>query len=89
MFLEAVEDYDRGYTGTKPSKTGSRVVRGALDIEHVLPQNWRANWPVVDLAEEIRRDAHVHRLGNLTLLSGSLNSAVSDGSWLGQNGKRA
>lgn len=33
-------------------------------------------------------DAHVHRLGNLTLLTQSLNSAVSNGPWLGSAGKR-
>lgn len=42
-----------------------------------------------DLAAEVERDAHVHRLGNLTLITSSLNSSVSNGPWLGEKGKRA
>jgi len=39
-------------------------------------------------AEAFRQD-HVHVLGNLTLLTGSLNSAISNGPWLGESGKRS
>ena len=35
---------------------------------------------MADLAEEVERDAHVHRLGNLTLITSSLSSAVSNSS---------
>src|SRR5690606_33892748 len=50
----------------------------------------RSNWPVEGgLAAEIQRDEHVHRLGNLTLLTTSLNSTVSNGPWEGAAGKRA
>ena len=52
-----------------------------MHIEHLIPQNWRSHWPVADLAAEIERDEHVHRLGNLTLLTRGLNSSVSNGSW--------
>ena len=55
--------------------------RGWLPIEHILPQQWAENWPVHDEeAEEVRAE-HVHRLGNLTLLTSSLNSKVSNGPW--------
>ena len=89
MYLEAAEDYRRGYTGDSPSKAGARVPRVGYAIEHVLPQRWRAHWPVEGLAAQLDRDEHVHRLGNLTLLTGSLNSSVSNGPWLGAGGKRA
>ncbi|MEV7999365.1 GmrSD restriction endonuclease domain-containing protein [Pseudarthrobacter oxydans] len=89
MFLEAVEDHNRGYTRGTPSQTGTRVPRVGFPIEHMMPQNWAQHWPVADLAEELEREAHIHRLGNLTLLTSSLNSAVSNGPWLGENGKRA
>lgn len=87
-YLEAIEDAHRGYLEPRPS-ADSRVTRNWMTIEHLLPQRWKANWPVRDLAHEVDRDAHVHRLGNLTLLTGSLNSSVSNGPWLGEKGKRS
>ena len=42
-----------------------------------------------DLAAELDRREHGHRLGNLTLLTKSLNSKVSNAPWSGQAGKRA
>lgn len=90
MFLETVEDVERGHAGPQYSKSGMRVPRHTMAIEHLLPQRWRANWPVAGgLAAEIRRDEHVHRLGNLTLLTTSLNSTVSNAAWDGDQGKRA
>jgi hypothetical protein len=89
MLLEAVEDALRGYAGPGSSRTGMRVPRVGFPIEHLLPQKWASHWPVEDLASEIERDAHVHRLGNLTLITRGLNSAVSNGPWAGEKGKWA
>lgn len=89
MLLQATEDWYRGYAGDRPSKAGIRVHRDKHQVEHVLPRSWRTHWPVNDAAAEADRDEHVHRLGNLTLLTGSLNAAVSNGPWLGEHGKRA
>ena len=88
VFLEAAEDHLRGYTSGTPL-AGGRVPRVGFPIEHLLPQKWENNWPVADLAAELDRREHVHRLGNLTLLTRSLNSKLSNGPWLGDNGKRA
>lgn len=61
-----------------------------LEIEHVLPRAWTTHWP---LPAEILKDpveAHTvssHRgvllntIGNLTLISGSLNPALSNSPW--------
>lgn len=81
MFLEAAEDHLRRYAHGKESFADSRVRRGQLHIEHVLPQQWKVNWKVSDLARQIDREAHVHRLGNLTLLTRPLNSSVSNSRW--------
>ena len=86
MFLEAVEDHLRGYT-TKPMTLG-RVPRKGFHIEHVLPRSWQQHWPTDDAAAELERREHVHRIGNLTLLNGSLNASVSNGPWAGPNGKQ-
>lgn len=88
VLLEAMEDAERGFaTGT--GRSASRVMRRRMHIEHLLPQNWKPHWPVQALAQELARDEHVHRLGNLTLLTAKLNSSVSNRAWLGERGKWA
>lgn len=89
MVLEAVEDHARSFTSGGPSPTGSRVQRGVLHIEHLMPQKWQVHWPVDGVEEEALRQEHVHVLGNLTLLTGTLNSKVSNGPWAGEGGKVA
>lgn len=74
-FLEAIENHYRAET-KQP-----QVERSGFPIEHILPQKWRDTWPVESPQEEQERQARVHRLGNLTLLTGSLNSKVSNGPW--------
>lgn len=88
MVLEAIEDDARGYTTGKGAWSGSRVPRGSMNIEHILPRQWRQNWPVDSERAEIDRDKHVNRLGNLTLLTTGLNSSVSNRAWGGAQGKR-
>jgi alkylated DNA nucleotide flippase Atl1 len=75
MLLEAVEDVHRAGTNQP------QVPRRSYPIEHVLPQKWIDTWPVVGSDAEEARAEHVHRLGNLTLLTKSLNSKVSNGPW--------
>lgn len=88
MVLESVEDYYRGYGTSRSSFTEGRVRRGMHSIEHLLPQSWRRNWGVGDDAlQQMERDKHIHRLGNLTLVAGGLNSKVSNGPWAGPGGK--
>lgn len=75
MLLEAVEDSHRRMTNQP------QVPRRGYPIEHILPQKWPDHWPVEGAEAEEARAAHVHRLGNLTLLTTSLNSKVSNGPW--------
>ncbi len=81
MLLEAVEDAMRGGRSLGP------IVRGTATIEHILPQEWRANWRELD-SDENSRDDLVHTLGNLTLVTRALNSRLSNAAWLGASGKR-
>ena len=74
-YLEAVENLYRAET-RQP-----QVERVGFPIEHILPQNWKDNWPVGSADAERERQARLHRLGNLTLLTGSLNSKVSNDPW--------
>lgn len=73
--LEAIENRYRAET-RQP-----QVERSGFPIEHVLPQKWRDSWPVDSPREEQERQDRVHRIGNLTLLTGSLNSRLSNGAW--------
>jgi|GEM_PF-1413220 len=54
-----------------------------LTLEHVLPQTWEEHWPLDESAEDprVRREEHLHRLGNLTLTTGELNSSLSNSPW--------
>jgi hypothetical protein len=54
-----------------------------------MPRKWHTNWPLPEDCVEADRDRIVHLLGNLTLLTGKLNSKVSNGPWLGPDGKRS
>ena len=74
------DDYHKG----EPVKT---VEYDTLQVEHVLPISWQEHWPVEasDPGEKIvleqERSGHVHRIGNLTLVSKRLNPAMSNAPW--------
>lgn len=58
-----------------------------LTIEHIMPQNWRPNWPLPgDITDTTRaagmRDRLVHSIGNLTLVNQRLNSSLSNAPWV-------
>lgn len=88
MVLEAIEDDLRGWRDDAKGLGGERAARGKYVIEHVMPRKWSQHWPIPDPRASAERDRLVHRLGNLTLLTGRLNSKVSNGPWEGEHGKQ-
>ena len=51
-------------------------------LEHLMPKKWRNNWPVCDnddLAKE--RDSKLLTLGNLAIITQSLNASIRDSDW--------
>jgi hypothetical protein len=55
-----------------------------LEIEHVMPQGWRTHWdatPQLTPEEAAQRDKFVNTLGNLTLVTKSLNGSLSNRPW--------
>ena len=89
MVLEAIEDHRRGWSGEQSGLGGERVPRGKFVIEHVMPRKWTMHWPHPEGPRgEGERDALIHTVGNLTLLTARLNSKVSNGPWLGETGKK-
>ncbi len=87
MALAAVE------TSLYSNKTDVPALANNLSLEHLMPQAWEENWPLTDsegkpledqALEEAsaERFAHLNRLGNLTIVTAPLNSALSYSPWL-------
>jgi hypothetical protein len=68
----------------RTAKSEDLALPTKLEVEHVMPQTWQTHWPTDDPNDpEItqRRNAHINLLGNLTLVTGPLNAAMSNGPW--------
>lgn len=88
--LEAMPVYRRGFSALASSAKGEQpVVRQECTIEHVMPQKWGQHWPLPPEVTSHDRDALIHTLGNLTLVSKALNPSLSNGPWDGAQGKQA
>ncbi|MFF5789890.1 DUF262 domain-containing protein [Streptomyces sp. NPDC012693] len=83
MRLLLAELEDSLYSG----KTERRLHNGELTIEHLLPQAWEEYWPLPEgggrgsVEAHERRQSLLHTVGNLTLLTGRLNTSISNGPW--------
>lgn len=86
MALAAVE------TSLYSNKTDVHTLPADLTLEHLIPQDWHDHWPLTDKdghplagpdadAGTERRNSRIHRLGNLTLVAGGLNSAMQNAAW--------
>lgn len=75
-----LENLERAMHGSKTEQ-----IVGKLQIEHLLPQGWLQHWPLPgvddDVTESSFRNRALHTIGNLTLVTSSLNPAISNGSW--------
>ena len=62
-----------------------KVDTASLTIEHLMPQEWPAFWKLPTgldpSAATALRNQVLHRFGNLTLLTSSLNPAIGNGEW--------
>ena len=79
MILQAIEEqYQTDNTKSEPIHSFNF---GKLEIEHILPQAWDTHWPLPDTISREDRNWALHGIGNLTLISGSLNKELSHGPW--------
>ena len=71
-------------------KSEAEPLPGGLTIEHVMPQKWADNWPLspddktdplIEQKAIQRRDKLLNTIGNLTLITHSLNPALSNSAW--------
>lgn len=74
------------------SKTDVPTLADALSVEHLIPQSWETHWPLTDHDGSpldgdalehatAEREAHLHRLGNLTIVTPAFNSSLSNSGW--------
>tara|TARA_R100001369_G_scaffold30951_1_gene54876 strand:- start:992 stop:2908 length:1917 start_codon:yes stop_codon:yes gene_type:complete len=83
MVLEAIDG------ASHHSKAEYMPIQKNLTIEHILPEKWEKHWPLEKegksaediLEQESRRNTLKNTIGNLTLITNSLNPAISNGSW--------
>jgi hypothetical protein len=89
--LEALD----GYAHTRKSEVQS--LPAGLTIEHIMPQSWQTHWPlsagdtrnpdtgdrdpIKEQKAQQRRERLINTLGNLTLITGSLNPSLSNSAW--------
>ena len=80
LVLEGVEEKYR-----ESSHAEQTLVPKNLTIEHILPQTWQTHWPLPDNNNEHEvhqnRNQLLHTIGNLTLVTGQLNSVASNAPW--------
>lgn len=60
-------------------------------LEHLMPKKWRNHWGALPEEAARNRDQELRKLGNLSLLSSSLNTSIRDADWrtkkAGRNGR--
>ncbi|HWL43035.1 MAG TPA: DUF262 domain-containing HNH endonuclease family protein [Ilumatobacter sp.] len=83
MVLAAI---DRLLVSSRPKSEHYRIEYDKLQIEHLMPQAWQAHWPLdpeaAALPESVAtRERLIQTIGNLTLLTSTLNPALSNGAW--------
>lgn len=88
MILESIEDELRNPATQYAATQEPWCERGRLQVEHVMPVSWKANWPLRSEETEDERREHINRIGNLTLLTPTKNAAVSNGPWFGDDSKK-
>ena len=66
----------------------TRLAPGSLSVEHIMPTKWEEHWPKRGLSdvEVQQRRERVKTLGNLTLVTQSLNATIKHHPWTRKSG---
>jgi len=66
-----------------PKNDVNKLSSSSYSTEHMLPQKWTTNWAKKSMSEEakIKRNKKLKTLGNLTLVTKSLNSSMKNAAW--------
>lgn len=54
----------------------------AYTLEHLMPQKWVNNWPLPQGGDADERTHRIKTLGNFTIITQSLNSTISNDTWI-------
>ena len=55
---------------------------GKYSLEHLMPKKWKNNWETLDNEDDIyKRNKKLLTLGNLAIITQSLNASIRDSSW--------
>lgn len=52
------------------------------ELEHLMPKKWQANWKLGNGVSELERNKAINCIGNMMIISDSLNSSISNADWL-------
>ena len=71
-------------SGIRPANSATTLLGfDGYSLEHLMPKKWRNNWTACaseDLAKE--RDSKLLTLGNLVIITQSLNASIRDSDWV-------
>lgn len=74
MLESSVRDYDR--------QSNSLLSMKKYSLEHLMPKKWENNWGTLEAQEDIDyRNNKLLTLGNLTIITQSLNANINDADW--------
>ena len=76
LVLEGIEQ------GLRTGMAEEQNVHRKLTVEHLMPQNWRDNYPLPNHVDAEDRDRTIHTIGNLTLVNQPLNSSMNNAPWV-------
>jgi len=78
-------------TSLYDNKVDVPALATTLSLEHLMPQEWDASWPLAPDGQDVSEDAaaaitqarkdRMHQIGNLTIVTSPLNSSLSNGPW--------
>lgn len=70
-------------SGIRPANSATTLLGfNGYSLEHLMPKRWRNNWPsCINDAAAQERDSKLLTLGNLAIITQSLNASIRDSDW--------
>lgn len=67
----------------RPKNSGTNILTfDSYSLEHLMPKKWRNHWDIPETEEEAAdRDRKLLTLGNLAIITQSLNASIRDADW--------
>lgn len=66
----------------RPDMSSTKLLGfNGYSLEHMMPKKWRNNWGHLEEKAALNRDRKLLTLGNLAIITHSLNSSIRDANW--------